>query len=174
MTLPTTFLRVFVEIIDTNTSLNGIKCSTPDIQPSRHRTRSAFANTSRYASPSTLKSSKNNRISQYTTVPITCTTTASEVCMNVAKKRNVEYNESNPEYELVMCDGDGHESFDRLLSPNDIPWQFQQSAAKHGHLGDFHFKFRTVSEESDTDSDDSEKFFFPGNQCPIKHVCKDS
>merc|ERR1719474_1369444 len=110
--------------------------------------------------------------SQYCTIHINPNSTAADVCNAVARKRNLLYTED--EYELVMCDGDGEQSYETILGAEDQPHQFQQSAAKHGHLGDFHFVFRKVnddtgSEADDADSDaDSETDMFP-TQSHVKH-----
>eukprot|EP00485_Elphidium_margaritaceum_P002907 CAMPEP_0202701318 /NCGR_PEP_ID=MMETSP1385-20130828/14420_1 /ASSEMBLY_ACC=CAM_ASM_000861 /TAXON_ID=933848 /ORGANISM="Elphidium margaritaceum" /LENGTH=594 /DNA_ID=CAMNT_0049358709 /DNA_START=90 /DNA_END=1874 /DNA_ORIENTATION=- len=158
-----TFLKVFIAISDDapNRSLDDHKSSDSDKRSStKGRQRS---------SPITSPTSIN---AQYTIVTISAQSTASDVCAAVARKRNLSCNDFA--YELVMCDGDGQASYQKILGPDDKPHQFQQSAAKHGHLGDFHFVFRACSDDADSGSEndtdgDSEPDMFGTLPQQIKH-----
>eukprot|EP01083_Nonionella_stella_P198326 728230_1 len=150
-----TFLKVFVEVAD------------PDEEKSTDDLLSSSG--SKTKSPLVTRTSSTQ--SQYCTITITSQSSASDVCNAVARKRNLLYTEDD--YELVMCDGDGQASYETILSPQDPPHQFQHSAAKHGHLGDFHFVFRKsnhdASDLSDDTDNDSEPDIFGTMPQQIKH-----
>lgn len=99
------------------------------------------------------------RSTEYAYVTVTAQSTASDVIASVAKKRNVY--ENRGEYKLVVCDSDGSQKIEATLDDDDLPYERQQRAMVHGHLGDFHFVFRKNT-EGDND-DDSEQSFFPPN-----------
>ena len=160
-----TFLKVFVDVPETpaeeKSDDGGSYSSSGPISGSKS-TPTALSRSQ--TTPSALLSSSQS--AQYCTISIRTNSTALEVCNAVARKRNLLFNEED--YELVMCDGDGQASYETILGPDDEPHQFQQSAAKHGHLGDFHFVFRAITEEDsasdadDADSDaDSDADMFP-------------
>ena len=76
-----------------------------------------------------------------------------------------------------MCDGDGDVKYETRLSPDDQPHHFQQSAAKHGHLGDFHFVFKRVNgdddetdNDEDTDADSDAEIFQQATQIKVWYI----
>ena len=177
-----TFLKVFIEVPEPTTkSRDDLKSDSPNSGPSYLNTPPSSSSKPKSGSftnhvslrrdksdpPFPSSSSSSSQTSaQYTIVTITSQSSAADVCAAVARKRNLLYSED--EYELVMCDGDGKASYETRLNPEDQPHQFQQSAAKHGHLGDFHFVFRKHSEDDqsdgdETDQDDSEPDIFGTN-----------
>eukprot|EP01084_Bolivina_argentea_P019430 36119_1 len=145
---PRTFLKVFVEVPDANEEKLD---ADPSPSPNPSSSSSTRKGTS-YLSPKSPHTSSAQ--SQYCTITISATSTASDVCNAVARKRNLLY--TDEDYELAMCDGDGQASYETILGGNDQPHQFQQSAAKHGHLGDFHFVFRRANGDDSDGDDDSD------------------
>lgn len=189
-----TFLKVFIEVDDNRSrsneelksdspNLNGASyLSTPPKSSSSKPKSGSFNNghgalRSAKSDPSypTHHNASNSSSAQYTIVPITSNSSASDVCAAVARKRNLLY--SDEEYALVMCDGDGDRQYETRLSPDDKPHQHQQSAAKHGHLGDFHFVFKRVNDDDnetdveDTDDNDSDaEMFQAATQIKVMYI----
>ena len=105
----------------------------------------------------------STRSTEYAYVTVTPESTATDVVASVAKKRNV-YDQRN-EYSLVMCDSDGKQIIERVLDSDDLPYEHQQAARIHGHLGDFHFVFRKVTDEED---DSDQEFFTQAKSTTIR------
>ena len=151
-----TFLKVFVEVSEADEKSDDNIAYPPSSLGSKSMavSRPTALSRSHTAPDNHRTNSISSAQSQYCTISIHSNSTAADVCNAVARKRNLLYTED--EYELVMCDGDGEQSYETILGVNDQPHQFQQSAAKHGHLGDFHFVFRRVKDDTGSEADDAD------------------
>lgn len=158
------YLKVFIESNEMKYNLSGVSAHLTDhLSTSKNgrKHRKPWASRSKSASNIPIFSRKTSETlsPQYTIVPISNKSSADDVCLLVAKRRNlVDYDDYHPnKYELVMKDSDGQTIYETVLQSSDIPWNFQQSAATHGHLGDFRFVFRIKAQTANKKTNQEKK-----------------